>query len=292
MPGDFRFDFEAIGTKWVIDVQGKTANETRLLLKKIQEEIGDFSHIFSRFEKDSEISLAGKSKRKIKLSKKYLNLVDIYQKLYKLTGGMFSPLVGNLLVEAGYDENYSLTPTKLKPLLTWDEVLNYSSPFLEIKKPWILDFGAGGKGFLADLVGNVLKDEGITSYCIDAGGDILYKTKSNEPLKVGLEHPENSTQVLGVAEIINQSICGSSGNRRTWGKYHHIFNPKTLNSAFNVLAVWVVADTGLVADALSTSLFLVTPELLESHFEFEYLIVYPDLSLKRSKDFPGEIFYN
>lgn len=291
MSGDYRFDFEAIGTKWVIDIL-ESASDLQKIIKKIQQEIGDFSNVFSRFEKNSEIFLAGKSKRKIEIPKKYLPLVDIYQELYKLTDGMFTPLVGNLLVEAGYDENYSLSPSGLKPLLAWGKVLDYDPPFLEIKKPWVLDFGAGGKGFLTDLVGKILENHGIHSYSIDAGGDILHESKTKELLKVGLEHPENFNQVLGVAKIANQSICGSSGNRRKWDKYHHIFNPKTLNSVSDVLAVWVIADSGLLADALSTCLFFVSPEALKPNFKFEHLIIYPDLSFNKSKDFSGEIFYN
>src|SRR3989344_2259708 len=110
MSVNYRLNFEAIGTKWVIDFQKKSVN-TSILLKKIQQEIDNFSNVFSRFKEDSQISFAGKSKRKIEIHKKYLLLVGIYQKLYKLTDGLFTPLVGNLLIDAGYDADYSLNPS-------------------------------------------------------------------------------------------------------------------------------------------------------------------------------------
>lgn len=292
MVKDLQFNFEAIGTFWTIEIKDKNPGGHIDLKKKIDKEISDFVKIFSRFDKKSQIYLSSKAARKINLPEKYLDLVDTYQNLYQLTGGTFTPLVGNLLAEAGYDADYSLIPGKLKPVPGWDEVIEYKPPILETKKPWILDFGAGGKGFLVDLIGKLLENEGFKSYCIDASGDILFKTLSGEPLLVGLEHPDNKDQVIGVAEVKNQSICASAGNRRKWDKYHHIFNPYLLKSTDKVLAVWVIADNGLIADCLATCLFLVEPEKLISNYEFEYLIVYPDFTLKKSSKFRGEIYYN
>lgn len=284
-----RWEFEAIGTKWVIDFFGGERINQDSFKKKILQEIKKFSNIFSRFDDESQVSLASKAKNEIRIPKKYLELVDIYQKLYQLTKGKFTPLVGNLLVDAGYDANYSLAPQKIRPNLKWNDAISYSAPILQVKKPVLLDFGAGGKGFLVDIIGQMFKKEGIDSFCIDAGGDILYRSKKRERLKVGLEHPANFKQVIGVVEIKNQSICASAGNRRKWGKYHHIFDPVTLKSVDKILAVWVVADTALIADCLSTCLFLETPEKFKD-FQFEYLIIYPDLSFARSSNFPGEIY--
>jgi thiamine biosynthesis lipoprotein len=191
----------------------------------------------------------------------------------------------------GYDSKYSLKAGRIKPLEMWEEIILYEDEVLKLRKPAILDFGAGGKGFLADLIGELLESEGFKEFTVDASGDILHKSKENK-LRVGLEHPENFEQVIGVAEIKNQSICASAGNRRKWGKYHHIFNPETLKSVEEVLAVWVVARTGLLADTLATALFLMTPDEMKPFYDFEYLIVYPDYSFNKSEDFPGEIFYN
>jgi thiamine biosynthesis lipoprotein len=116
----------------------------------------------------------------------------------------------------------------------------------------LLDFGAGGKGYLIDIIGKIIEDYGITSFSIDGSGDILYKTASHKALRVGLENPQQTDEVLGVLPLFNQSVCGSAGNRRRWGKLHHIMNPVTLKPVENVLAVWVTAQQALLADSLST----------------------------------------
>ncbi|HLC87688.1 MAG TPA: FAD:protein FMN transferase [Patescibacteria group bacterium] len=291
MPETFRLEFEAIGTSWVIDIVQNPPPNLKALKKKIEDEIAGFSKIFSRFDENSEILKAARSGGRFAIPVEYLPLVCLYQKLYILTGGVFTPLVGNILEDAGYDRKYSLSPKKIRPVLNWEEAIDLKKNILKIIKPAVLDFGAGGKGFLVDLVGKILEEGGIESFCIDAGGDILYASKQNETIRVGLENPENIKQVIGVADVKNGSICGSAVNRRRWDKYHHIINPLTLEPVKNILAVWVIADTALLADCLSTCLFLIPPEKLTG-FNFKYLILKPDYTIDKSADFPAEIFYN
>ena len=169
--------------------------------------------------------------------------------------------------------------------------MEYDALKLNLKKPALLDFGAAGKGYLVDIVGNLLHKEKIYSYCIDAGGDILYKSKEYKPLRVGLENPNNLKQVIGVASILNKSICASAGNRRKWGKFNHIIDPHTLSSPTNILATWAIADIAVLADALSTCLFFIQPEVLKKEYNFEYLMLNSDFSIEKSPNFSSEIFY-
>jgi thiamine biosynthesis lipoprotein len=120
---------------------------------------------------------------------------------------------------------------------------------------------------------------------------MYYRNTENKKLRIGLENPQNTSEVIGVVELCNQSICGSATNRRTWGKYHHIMNPTTLHSVHDIQATWVIADTALLADALSTCLFLVKPEVLLAHYNFEYVVIENDMSIRRSAHLPGELFY-
>jgi thiamine biosynthesis lipoprotein len=131
-------------------------------------------------------------------------------------------------------------------------------------------------------VAALLEEHGITAYCVDAGGDMIQRNSS--PLRVGLEHPNNMEQVIGIVELSNRSLCGSSGNRRKWQNFHHIIDPKKLASPTGILAVWVIADTTILADGLTTCLFFVTAEKLKRH-SFEYLLVRDDLSIEKSGGF-------
>lgn len=285
-------DFEAIGTRWKIDIfQPLSEEKKKEIFNKIQQRIEIFDKSYSRFRPDSLVTEMSLQEGTYRLPQDADALFFLYQKLYKLTNGLLTPLVGQLLVNAGYDANYSLEQQKsLKKPEEWDEVMEYSCPYLTIKKPVLLDFGAAGKGYLIDIVAKIFEEYGIYAYCIDAGGDIFYRNTSDECLRVGLEYPEDTSKAIGVVSIINQSICGSAGNRRAWGKFHHIMNPATLTSVQHILATWVVADTTMLADALTTCLFLVSPKKVVQEFDFEYLILYADRSIEKSDKFPAELF--
>jgi thiamine biosynthesis lipoprotein len=112
------------------------------------------------------------------------------------------------------------------------------------------------------------------------------------PLPIALEHPDDPAMAIGIARISNQSICGSSGNRRAWGVYHHIINPHSLTSPQHTRALWVIARNGLTADGLATALFFVPAEVLATNFDFEYAIINEDYSLHHSMNFPAEFYTN
>jgi thiamine biosynthesis lipoprotein len=217
-------------------------------------------------------------------------LLDTYKILYTATGGAFTPLIGKVLVEAGYDAQYSLQRQQLTTPEPWESVLNYNYPTLTLKKPALLDFGAGGKGYLVDIVSTLIKEDGVASFCVDASGDMYYHTISADKLDVGLEHPDNTDQVIGVAHIHNQSMCGTAGNRRRWDTFHHTINPHTLTSPEHISAIWVIAQNTLIADALTTCLYFTSPQKLLETYQFEYVIMYSDHSIKHSPNFPGEFF--
>ena len=285
-----RLDFEGIGTKWQIDIYEELSKEKKdSVLLAVKRRIEDFDQNYSRFREDSLIMKMSREKGDFILPEDAKPMLDLYEKLYKLTDGFFTPLVGNLLSDAGYDAHYTFKQKKiLSAAPLWENTLIYNFPNITLKAPAILDFGAGGKGYLVDLVAEVLEKNGIHEYCVDAGGDILHKGKNI--LKVGLENPENINQVIGVLPLQNESICGSAGNRRAWGDFTHIINPKTAKSPNAIIAVWVVSSSALLSDALATCLFFVPADKLKSVFDFEYMLIHKDLSFEKSSGFRGEIF--
>lgn len=288
------FSFEAIGTHWQIDITAVLSSQKQdLLLQKIKTRIETFDKTYSRFRSDSLITAISEKKSTYQFPPDASRLFSLYERVYKLSTGTFTPLIGKTLAEAGYDKKYSFQPKTLHQPPTWQKAMKYDANTQQLitHQPLFLDFGAAGKGYIIDIIGELLTNEQIATFCIDAGGDILYKTSSDKPLRVGLEHPEHTDEVIGVATIKNKSICGSSGNRRKWGNFHHIINPKTLSSPTDILSTWVISEETIIADALATCLFLTDVEKLTKHFDFEYLIMYPNHTIKKSLHFPGELFY-
>lgn len=288
----YQFKFEAIGTYWIIDISNYPGSlSEKEIYSLITSRIEKFDKNYSRFRQDSLVIEMANKPGLYTLPDDAEKILDLYYRFYKITDGLFTPLIGDTLVQAGYDANYSLKPNRLVSPQDWDSALDYKFPTLLLKQPVLLDFGACGKGYLIEIIGDLLLENKINSFCIDAGGDILHRDVKNE-IKIGLEDPSNTKRVIGITKLSNKAICSSSGNRRAWGGYHHIINPKTLKSPNEVFATWVVSESAMVADALSTCLFLEEPEKYLQYFDFEYLILYPDYSIKQSSEFNSELFYN
>ena len=288
-PKPNRLHFEAIGTHWSIEVFGEQQIGEQLKLA-IHQRIEVFDKHYSRFRADSLVTEMSRHSGEYKLPADAKPMFDLYRQLYDLSGGAVTPLIGQTLSDAGYDASYSLDPKKLQSPPDWGEVLEYSYPKLKLQRPVLLDLGALGKGYLVDIVASLLEKAGYHIYCVDAGGDMLYRGSNNQPIQVGLEHPDDPTQVIGVVELHNQALCGSAGNRRAWANYHHIIDPKKLTSPQHIKALWVTADSTMLADGLATALFFVSPEVLARRYTFEYAIIFADASLQHSNSFPAQFF--
>lgn len=283
------FSFEAIGTHWQVDLY-RSLLPLRLekLQSAIHNRIEEFESNYSRFRAGSLVNRIASHPGTYMLPSDAERLFSLYQKLYAITNGLFTPFIGNVLVDAGYDSLYSLKPQTPHFPPLWDEGMRYEFPQLTMKRNEILDFGACGKGYLIDIVSDIIRKNEIDAFCVDAGGDIRYE--GTRPLSVGLENPHDLTQAIGIATISQTSLCASAGSRRKWGQYHHIVNPQTLASPQAITASWVLAKDTITADAIATCLFLVPPKLLLQHFSFEYLILFPSNSFEKSPLFPAELF--
>ena len=287
-----RWNFEAIGTKWVIDLDLPKNSPEKDLLEKVLSRIEDFDKTYSRFREDSLVYKISQSKGTYTFPKDSKKLFDTYQHFYNQTKGKMTPLIGKLLTEAGYDKDYSLNPKKMSTTPRWEDIMEWNYPTLTTKKEIELDFGACGKGYLIDIISTLLQKNQIEEYIVDAGGDMSHYSSKGHTIDVALENPLDPTQAIGVAPLSNESIAASAGNRRKWENFHHIIDPQDKKSPDHILALWVIADDTLTADALTTAIYFRDPYELTKNIKAEYLILKSDFSIQKSLNFPDSLFYN
>lgn len=127
-----------------------------------------------------------------------------------------------------------------------------------------IDLGAISKGYATMVAGKYLEDNGITKYLINAGGNVLAGDHyNNNQYKIGIENP-NDKSVYKVLNVTNKAIVTSGGYERFYEyegvRYNHIINPKTLYPANYVKSVTVISEDSALADALTTTLFLMPVE--------------------------------
>ena len=279
--------FEAIGAPWRIQTPAPLSDG---IVRNIHASIDEFDGVYSRFRTDSLVARIASTSGRWTFPADAAPLFALYRTLYNATEGAMSPLVGERLESLGYDRDYTLRPRpESVDVPTWDEIMHWDGTTLTTTRPVLVDVGAAGKGYLVDLVARVLEDAGVDEYLIDASGDILHR--GGEAVRVGLEHPFDAEQAIGICQLQNASICASAPNRRAWGDgLHHILDATTGEPTATVAATWAVAPTGLVADGLATALFFAAAPALSVDFRFDYVRMFPDSRVEYSRTFPGEVF--
>lgn len=266
-------------------------------------------------------------------------LFDLYDALHEASDGAIDPCVGEDLTRLGYGPAYTFAAQPnaraytgaVHGRATWHGSVERHGCTLITRGPVSLDFGACGKGYAVDLIAALLRDGGCNTerndernternadhhagpnanraadraLVIDAGGDLLvHLTQSPDqpvPLRVALEHPSDSTQAVGVAEIMDGALCASAPSRRHWGeqsgmRLHHLLNAIDGMPADSVAAAWAyvpqqAAFPCATADGLATALFVTPPDRLRARFRFECAFIDADGMLHASQDFPATLF--
>lgn len=163
---------------------------------------------------------------------------------------------------------------------------------IRMDKGMMMDLGAVAKGFAGDRAVEILSENGITSALLDLGGNIqaLGGKPDGTSWSVGIKNPWGGEPVCGI-RIKDCAVVTSGGYERFFtdekGKrYIHIFDSRTGYPVENDIAsVSVISSSGLYADSLSTSLFVMGFEKAVSFWkssgDFDFVII------KNSK----EIFY-
>jgi FAD:protein FMN transferase len=286
-----RHSFESMGSQWAVTVWDSiSAPAFDDLMDSIMERCTEFEQLYSRFRPDSFIRSLAMKTGICDVPTDLITMLRLCEQLNRLSDGTFNPLIGSTLEDMGYDETYSLTPKNhVRSAPEFSPALHIiDDTHIDLHEPVLIDIGAVGKGYAVDLMTKFLDAAGLSRFLVDGSGDIFYR--GSEPLRAGLEHPDDPTKAIGVIELSNCAFCASAGNRRKWNTYHHIIDPRTLTSPQNILGTWVKAESAALADALATAIFLCDPDMLTADLSFEYCILNSEYRVRRSAGFEAELF--
>ena len=232
--------FEAIGTRWQIDTAEPMSGAVE---SAVHARIDEFDRIWSRFRSDSLVSTMSPAQGRYDLGHDGAELLNLYDRLYRLTDDAVTPFIGRSLEHLGYDAEYTLRPRPgALPAPKWTDAVDWDGRSIALRRDVLIDIGAAGKGYLVDLIGGVLREHGVDTFVIDAGGDILHRGEGS--IRVALEHPNDVRKAIGVVELSNGAICASAANRRTWAdSAHHVLDGTTGKPTRDIVASWAMADT-------------------------------------------------
>jgi FAD:protein FMN transferase len=274
-----------------LSAPGRDAGE---LAERTDRAFGWFAEVerrCSRFDEASELrSLSRRIGEPINISMLLFSALDLSLKVARLTGGALDPTIGLAMEQSGFNTNY-LTGEPMTSPFSADSSGTYRDILLDddahtvtLLRPLSLDLGAVAKGLAIDLAARELSD--LPGFVVNAGGDILAcgVNPDGEPWRIGIRHPRRPAELLTSLRVTNAAVCtsGDYERRRAAGDGHHILHPASGSSACAALSVTVIAPTAIVADALSTAVFVLGPEAgvdLLNRQGVDGLIVGPDLNV-------------
>lgn len=238
----------------------------------------------------------------VTVDREILNLLDFSVNVYELTDGKVNVAMGSVL-EVWHDYR---TAGMQKPDLARvpdRSELEQADRYTDIGRMKIarnastvyltessmkLDVGAVAKGYAVGKLCGFLKERGVNSAIVSAGGNVqtMGTRADGTPWRVGIQNPDTSSKnmYLHALRLEDMSLVTSGTYQRFYTvdgvRYHHIINPDTLMPWNEYQAVTILCRDSAMADALSTAVFNMPLEqgqaLIESMADTEAFWVMPD----------------
>ena len=184
------------------------------------------------------------------------------------TGGAFDPTVYPLMRLWGFTDETQRVPSDAEITAALANIgtnqVQLDETAVSLHPGAAIDLGGIAKGYAADRCVALLEQSDATAALLSLGGNIqTYGTKPDgTPWTIGIADPQQPEQaVASVAVTGTKALVTSGGYQRYFEAdgvtYHHIIDPKTGRPAESGLAsVTILADSGTMADAYSTALFV------------------------------------
>ncbi|MBI5116081.1 FAD:protein FMN transferase [Candidatus Poribacteria bacterium] len=291
VPYEERADIMGTVFTITIDSPGNHKQATRAAF----EEIRRLDRQMSTYKEESEISEVNRQagKKPVSVGPDFWNVVTACRLYFDLSEGSFDPTVYPLMRMWGFTRHEGRLPTsdeirKTVPLLGFGKVgLDESMRTVGFQREGMgLDFGGIAKGYAVDRAIDVLRQFGITSAIIDAGGNFyaLGTPAGRAYWRAGIRHPLRLEEVIARLPVTGKGVSTSGNYERFFEiggrKYCHIMDPRTGWPVEGMLSATVIADTATAADALSTAVFVLGEEkgmqLIEQLPNVEGILIIPE----------------
>ena len=258
-----------MGTAIKVTVYDKQDEE---ILDKAFKRIIEIEDLVSINKDNTEITNLNKNAgiKGVKLSEDSFNIIKKGLEYSKLSNGGYDVTIGPLvkLWSIGLPEAKVPNKDEIKNVINKIDYKKVKvndetkEVFLE-DKGMMLDLGSIAKGYAADEIAKVLKENNVKQAIIDLGGNIyaLGLKDGDQDGKVGIQDPFTERgNVVGSVEVSNKSVVTTGIYERFIEKdgikYHHILNPKDgYPYKTDIAGVSIIADKSVDADGLSTLVF-------------------------------------
>ena len=262
-----------MGTR--VHVEFFVADDTRGpgLLNSVMQEMHRIDHALSSYKADSELSKVNREAGQgwVEVSDELLELITKAHQISELTGGAFDITYASVGRYYDYREGKVPDDDTVKKAV---QGINFRyverddlNGRVRFQRPEVyIALGGIAKGHAVDRGLQILQEAGITQASVSAGGDSrIIGNRDGKPWTVGIQHPRKPDEMSAVLPLEDTAVSTSGDYERYFERdgvrYHHILDPSTGRSATGSWSVTILGPEATLTDALSTSVFVLGPEL-------------------------------
>ena len=203
------------------------------------------------------------------------DFINVFNKslfYYSSTNGSFEVTIKPLIDLWGFEGSSSITsiPDTSSIIKALNNIgidkIKLNGNYLHKTANVTLDFSAIAKGYAVDKISELLKNNLISNYMVEIGGELSLAgyNLNKQKWSIGIQNPLSKNIKSTLNLTLTDKSVATSGNYRNFfiyegKKYSHIISPVTGYPVDNnILSVTIISDHCMDADALATSLMVMS----------------------------------
>ena len=270
-----RWDGTAMGAPASIQLYHTDEAQARAAITAGLDELKRLEAIFSVYGADSTISALNRNGVLENAPADFISLLTHALSLARISDGVYDPTVQPLW-QTYFRHFTGANPDPAGPaqrdiaaalaLVDWRAVeVDADRRRVAFAQPGMgLTLNSGAQGYITDRVTDVLRAHGFDRMLVDMGEPRALSTKPDgSAWRIGIANPADPGNTVATLEVVDQCVSTSGGYGTLFdpaGAFTHLIDTRTGRTAPALLGVSVVADTGTVADGLSTAMLMAPVE--------------------------------
>lgn len=222
--------------------------------------------------------------------------IELAQVVSKMSGGLYDITVKPLSEAWGFldkraEVGKELNIDSLLQYVGYQKIGVEDGRLIREARGVQIDLNSIAKGYIVDLMGEMLIQRGVENFMVEVGGEIVCRgvNKRGGEWVIGIDSPYDGNIVSG--EQLQAKISFTDAGMATSGNYRkyyvdeqgrkvvHIINPLTgYSEPSTLLSTTVVANSAALADALCTMLMVMgeerAKEFVENNPQYPTYLVY------------------
>ncbi len=270
-----RWDGTALGAPASIQLYHTDEAQARAAIAAGLEELKRLEAVFSVYRADSSISRLNREGVLENAPQDFIVMLTRALSLASISDGVYDPTIQPLWqlyfrhFTASNPDPAGPAPRDISTtlaLVDWRAVeVDAGRNKVSFVRPGMgLTLNSGAQGYITDRVTDILRVHGFDRMLVDMGEPRAISAKPDgSAWRIGIANPADPGRSVATLDVVDKCVSTSGGYGTLFdeaGAFTHLIDTRTGRTAPAMLGVSVVADTGTVADGLSTAMLMAPVE--------------------------------